>query len=134
MPQTLLMIEDDTRLAGMVVDYLTDAGFDVAHAETAADGLAWLAAHHADLVILDLMLPDGNGLDVCRRIRGSSDLPVVMLTARGDPTDRIVGLELGADDYLPKPFEARELLARIRAVLRRPGGGHRPTAGTLRFG
>ena len=134
MHQTQLMIEDDTRLAGMVVDYLTHAGFDVAHAETAADGLAWLGAHHADLVILDLMLPDGNGLDVCRQIRSGSDLPVVMLTARGDPTDRIVGLELGADDYLPKPFEARELLARIRAVLRRPGGESKRTGATLRFG
>jgi len=135
MQQTLLMIEDDGRLAGMVVDYLTHAGFAVAHAERAADGLAWLAAHRADLVILDLMLPDGNGLDLCRTIRAGSDLPVLMLTARGDPTDRIVGLELGADDYLPKPFEPRELLARIRAVLRRRGGPGSERAGAvLRFG
>ena len=135
MQRTLLMIEDDTRLAGMVVEYLTQAGFNVAHAAGAADGLAWLAAHAADLVILDLMLPDGNGLDLCRTIRAGSDLPVLMLTARGDPTDRIVGLELGADDYLPKPFEPRELLARIRAVLRRQRGAAGERAGALlRFG
>ena len=134
MAQTLLMIEDDARLAGMVVDYLTHSGFDVAHADSASDGLAWLAAHRADLVILDLMLPDGNGLDVCRAIRAGSDLPVLMLTARGDPTDRIVGLELGADDYLPKPFEPRELLARIRAVLRRHAGPNGNAGPIMRFG
>ena len=134
MRQTLLLIEDDGRLAGMVVDYLTRAGFDVAHAAGAADGLAWLASRHADLVILDLMLPDGNGLDLCRTIRAGSDVPVLMLTARGDPADRIVGLELGADDYLPKPFEPRELLARIRAVLRRRDGGSARARALLRFG
>ena len=132
MSPTLLMIEDDTRLAAMVVEYLTHNGFDVAHAGRADEGLAWLAAHRAELVILDLMLPDGDGLDVCRAIRARADTPVLMLTAKGDPTDRVVGLELGADDYLPKPFEPRELLARIRAVLRRRGATH--TAANLRFG
>ena len=139
MTQQLLMIEDDRRLAGMVVDYLTHAGFDVAHAADAAEGLAWLKVHAADLVLLDLMLPDGDGLDVCRRLRADSEVPVIMLTAKGDPTDRVVGLELGADDYLPKPFEPRELLARIRAVLRRHAGNSVGTSGAapqapLRFG
>lgn len=133
MPPQLLMIEDDRRLAGMVIEYFTHAGFDVAHAETAAEGATWLARHAADLVLLDLMLPDGDGLDVCRRIRAASDVPIIMLTARGEPTDRIVGLELGADDYLPKPFEPRELLARVRAVLRRRGGSLAGDA-PLRFG
>ena len=123
MSPTLLMIEDDARLAAMVVDYLTRNGFDVAHAATAAEGLAWLQTHSPNLVILDLMLPDGDGLEVCRAIRGRSDVAIVMLTAKGDPTDRVVGLELGADDYLAKPFEPRELLARIRAVLRRNARG-----------
>lgn len=136
MPQQLLMIEDDRRLAGMVVEYLTHSGFDVAHAESAADGLAWLTTHTADLVLLDLMLPDGDGLDVCRTLRQGSDVPVIMLTAKGDATDRVVGLEIGADDYLPKPFEPRELLARVRAVLRRRSGTLAKSGSTnvLRFG
>ena len=122
--EQLLIIEDDQRLAGMVVDYLQQSGFAVHHAGTAAQGLAHLQSGAAvDLVVLDLMLPDMDGLDVCRRIRSLPaplhNTPVVMLTAKGDPMDRVVGLELGADDYIPKPFEPRELLARIRAVLRR---------------
>jgi len=123
--QQLLMIEDDTRLAQMVGEYLGQAGFAFAHATEGGQGLDALVAKVPDLVILDLMLPDMDGLDVCRRIRGLSGaagrVPVLMLTAKGDPMDRIVGLELGADDYLPKPFEPRELLARIKAVLRRHG-------------
>ena len=122
---TLLMIEDDHRLAHMVVAYLSQSGFDVHHAATGQEGLTYLqhAKQAPDLVLLDLMLPDIDGLEVCRRIRAlggpQRQTPVLMLTAKGDPMDRIVGLELGADDYLPKPFEPRELLARIRAVLRR---------------
>ena len=138
MPRQLLMIEDDRRLASMVVDYLTHAGFDVVHAGSAAEGLSWMAANAPDAVILDLMLPDGDGLDVCRSIRTHSNVPVLMLTAKGDPMDRVVGLELGADDYLPKPFEPRELLARLRAVLRRhdgaAGGNGSATEVPLRFG
>ena len=138
MSPTLLMIEDDARLAAMVVDYLTHNGFDVAHAATAAEGLAWLRTHSPNLVILDLMLPDGDGLEVCRAIRSRSDVAVVMLTAKGDPTDRVVGLELGADDYIAKPFEPRELLARIRAVLRRnargPAVDGQPQPPVQRFG
>ncbi len=125
MPQQLLMIEDDTRLATMVGEYLRQSGYDFAHAATATAGLAALQENPPDLVILDLMLPDMDGLEVCRRIKGqggdAAHTAVLMLTAKGDPMDRIIGLEIGADDYLPKPFEPRELLARIRAVLRRGG-------------
>ncbi|MEJ8825430.1 response regulator transcription factor [Variovorax humicola] len=119
----LLMIEDDARLAQMVSEYLTQSGFGVEHALDGNTGMDLLQEHAPDLVILDLMLPDVDGLEVCRRIRALpgplSKVAVLMLTAKGDPMDRIVGLEIGADDYLPKPFEPRELLARIRAVLRR---------------
>ena len=125
MTQQLLMIEDDTRLASMVGEYLRQSGYGFTHAATGSSGLQALQDSPADLVILDLMLPDMDGLEVCRRIKGqggeAARTAVLMLTAKGDPMDRIVGLEIGADDYLPKPFEPRELLARIRAVLRRGG-------------
>ena len=124
--QQLLMIEDDTRLANMVGEYLRQSGYGFSHEADGASGLAALQASAPDLVILDLMLPDMDGLEVCRRIKSQTNASgenlstaVLMLTAKGDPMDRIVGLEIGADDYLPKPFEPRELLARIRAVLRR---------------
>jgi two-component system phosphate regulon response regulator OmpR len=127
--QQLLMIEDDARLAQMVGEYLERSGFGVTHALDAQAGLALLQEPRSgalpDLVILDLMLPDLDGLEVCRRVRAlpgeGGKVPILMLTAKGDPMDRIVGLELGADDYLPKPFETRELLARVRALLRRLG-------------
>ncbi len=119
----LLMIEDDARLAQMVSEYLTQSGFAVVHASDGLSGIALLQQHAPDLVVLDLMLPDIDGLEVCRRIRALpgalARVSILMLTAKGDPMDRIIGLEIGADDYLPKPFEPRELLARIRAVLRR---------------
>lgn len=139
MVQTVLMIEDDARLAGMVASYLAPQGFAVRHALTARDGIAMLQREpDVRLVLLDLMLPDADGLDVCRRIRVLDaplcTLPIVMLTAKGDPLDRVVGLEIGADDYLPKPFEPRELLARLRAVLRRPPMATGPAARLLRFG
>ncbi|WP_222622321.1 response regulator transcription factor [Ramlibacter albus] len=140
--QQLLMIEDDARLAQMVGEYLERSGFGVTHALDARAGMAVLqeppAGASPDLVILDLMLPDMDGLEVCRRVRSlpgeAGKVPVLMLTAKGDPMDRIVGLELGADDYLPKPFEPRELLARIRAILRRKGEGGQPSAKVMRFG
>ncbi len=132
MATPILLIEDDRRLAEMVSAYLGEAGFSVSVAGDGRSGLARLAAEPFDALVLDLMLPDMDGLEVCRRLRALSDIPVLMLTARGDAMDRVVGLEIGADDYLPKPFEPRELLARLRAVLRRRD---RPRSATvLRFG
>jgi DNA-binding response OmpR family regulator len=131
--ERLLLIEDDTPLAEMVRDYLGEAGFRVSRAENARAGLAMEAREAFDAVLLDLMLPDIDGLEVCRQIRRrGSQIPILMLTARGDATDRVVGLEMGADDYLPKPFEPRELLARLRAILRRGRGGG--ASDVLRFG
>ncbi len=133
----ILMIEDDARLAEMVATYLRQAGFAVSHREDGASGIAALRQEPADLILLDLMLPDGDGLDVFRRIRALPDAaartPVIMLTAKGDPMDRVVGLEIGAEDYVSKPFEPRELLARIRVVLRRGVGAATP-GDILRFG
>jgi len=128
----VLIIEDDSRLAEMVQHYLGAAGFRVDRAADGRSGLALAARDHFDAVILDLMLPDMDGLDVCRAMRARSSLPILMLTARGDAMDRVIGLEIGADDYLPKPFEPRELLARLRAILRRSRGGEQPDV--LRFG
>jgi two-component system, OmpR family, phosphate regulon response regulator OmpR len=131
--QRVLLVEDDARLAGMVSEYLGAAGFRIVVAPSGTAALERLARDTFDALILDLMLPDLDGLEVCRSVRSrSSSLPILMLTARGDAADRIVGLELGADDYLPKPFEPRELLARLRAILRR--GHAAPGAGPLVFG
>ena len=124
MAERILIVEDDPRLATMLCEYLGEAGFRVDLAAFGAAALERLSTSAFDAVVLDLMLPDIDGLDVCRQLRAKSDTPVLMLTARGGATDRIVGLELGADDYLPKPFEPRELLARLRAILRRRGGAH----------
>jgi DNA-binding response OmpR family regulator len=137
MNQRLLVIEDDTRLAAMLTDYLRQNGYQVVHAPDAQRGLAALHSDSFDLLLLDLMLPDADGLELCRRLRGESNgkpaVPIIMVTAKGDPTDRVVGLELGADDYVAKPFEPRELLARIRAVLRRSSSVS-ADSGVLRFG
>ncbi|AZN35077.1 response regulator [Iodobacter ciconiae] len=119
MSRQLLLIDDDERLTAMLAEYLRQQGFAVEVAHDGKRGLAALASRSFDALILDLMLPDADGLDLCRQIRQTQALPILMLTARGDVTDRIVGLELGADDYLAKPFDARELLARLRAILRR---------------
>ena len=143
MEERLLMIEDDRRLAQMIGQYLGQSGYAVTHAPDAQSGLAQLQGKTSSepppsLVILDLMLPDMDGLEVCRRIRAlpgtAAQTPVLMLTAKGDPMDRIIGLEIGADDYLPKPFEPRELLARVRAVMRRHGPGAGANGKTLAFG
>ena len=138
MHERVLLIEDDARLAGMLTEYLGKAGFHVLHAEDGARGLARHERESVDVVILDLMLPDSDGLEICRQMRSRSDTPILMLTARGDPMDRVVGLEMGADDYLPKPFDPRELLARLRAILRRSRAGLRsgPSASpdVLRYG
>lgn len=115
----LLMIDDDEALTALVREYFVDNGIDLDARHSATEGLRQLADAEYNAVILDVMLPDGDGFDVCRRIRATSQIPIIMLTARGDEMDRIVGLEIGADDYLGKPFNPRELLARIRAVIRR---------------
>jgi DNA-binding response OmpR family regulator len=132
MTARVLLVEDDARLATMVADYLGEAGFRVVVAATGKAATQAIGTEGFDLVILDLMLPDADGLDLCRSIRARSDIPMLMLTARGDPLDRVVGLELGADDYLPKPFEPRELLARLRAILRRRNTP--ASSDVLRFG
>jgi two-component system phosphate regulon response regulator OmpR len=131
----LLLIDDDARLTAMVGDYLRNAGFEVDTAGSLLAGRQRLAAGAYDALVLDLMLPDGDGLDLTRELRAEARtrrLPLLMLTARGEPMDRILGLEIGADDYLPKPFEPRELLARVKALLRRAA----PDASdeVLRFG
>jgi len=128
----ILLIEDDPRLAEMVKNYLGEAGFAVTVSSLGMAGIALEARETFDALVLDLMLPDMDGLEVCRRIRAHSQTPILMLTARGDAMDRVVGLELGADDYLPKPFEPREMLARLRAILRRRGREQR--VDVLRFG
>ena len=132
MTDRILLIEDDARLAEMVRDYLGEAGFRVVRAASGGAGLALHGREAFDAIILDLMLPDMDGLEVCRQVRIRAATPILMLTARGDAMDRVIGLEMGADDYLPKPFEPRELLARLKAILRR-GAGPR-TADILRFG
>jgi DNA-binding response OmpR family regulator len=133
MGHRILMIEDDKELSGMLADYLAGAGLELCARPDARSGMAELESRPFDALILDVMLPDLDGFEVCRRVRSSSNLPILMLTARGEETDRIVGLELGADDYLPKPFNPRELLARLRAILRRSGAA-RSASAVLRFG
>ena len=134
MAERILLVEDDPRLAEMLCEYLGQAGFRMTVAPLGATALEQLESKEYDAVVLDLMLPDMDGLDVCRQVRTHSDTPVLMLTARGDAIDRIIGLELGADDYLPKPFEPRELLARLRAILRRRTPGKPAAERPLRFG
>jgi len=138
MSARILVLEDDRRLAAMLLEYLAKAGFAVAAETSGSKALARLQGGGFDALVLDLMLPDLDGLDVCRQLRADERLrrlPIVMLTARGDTADRIVGLELGADDYLTKPFEPRELVARLRAVLRRGAAGIAHDARPmLRFG
>ncbi|MEW7006318.1 MULTISPECIES: response regulator [unclassified Lentilitoribacter] len=119
MPQSILIIEDDNRLAEMVHDYLESNGYAVEIAPNGVTGISKQNDQKFDAIILDLMLPDIDGLEICRIIKSSSDVPIIMLTAKGEPMDRVVGLELGADDYMGKPFEPRELLARLRAITRR---------------
>ena len=136
MSERVLIIDDDERLSAMLAEYLGARGFECHQRGDARTGLAALAQHELDAVVLDVMLPDVDGFEVCRQIRAKSDVAIVMLTGRGEETDRIVGLELGADDYLPKPFNPRELLARLRAVLRRrrPSNAAVQESNVLRFG
>ncbi len=131
----LLVIDDDTRLRELLRRYLTEQGFRVSTAENAAAARARLASMEFDLIVLDLMMPGESGLDFTSALRRESAVPILMLTAMGEPEDRILGLERGADDYLPKPFEPRELLARIRTVLRRaPQPAAAPVPDQVRFG
>ena len=126
----ILLVEDEDSIAEPLLEGLRREGFDV---DRAATGAAALAAEPADCVLLDLRLPDVDGYEVCRSLRDRSDVPIIMVSARGEEVDRVIGLELGADDYLPKPFGLRELVARIHAVTRRSGGGRREE-GPIRVG
>src|ERR1700688_1312556 len=134
MAERILLVEDDSRLAEMLSEYLGQAGFLITVAPLGATALERLSGAEYGAIVLDLTLPDMDGLDLCRQVRAKSDTPVLMLTGRGDAIDRIVGLELGADDYLPKPFEPRELLARLRAILRRRAPGKATGEQVLHFG
>ncbi len=133
--ETILVIEDEDAISSFVAAYLRKDGFDVVGTASGREALRLVRANQPSLVILDLMLPDLDGLEVCRRIRETSDLPILMLTARDDDLDKIAGLDAGADDYLTKPFNPRELVARVRAILRR-SGSERPhgEARTLEHG
>jgi two-component system, OmpR family, alkaline phosphatase synthesis response regulator PhoP len=117
--QTVLVVEDETSIASFVALYLKNAGYRIQTAGTGREALERVAAEKPSLIVLDLMLPDVDGLEVCRRIRRTSDVPILMLTARDEDVDKIIGLEVGADDYLTKPFNPRELVARVKSILRR---------------
>jgi DNA-binding response OmpR family regulator len=119
--QTVLVVEDEASIASFVSLYLRNAGYAVRTAATGREALSQFSTQPPDLIVLDLMLPDVDGVEVCRRIRKTSDVPVLMLTARDEDVDKIIGLEVGADDYLTKPFNPRELVARVKAILRRAG-------------
>jgi len=138
-PESLLLVDDDQRLRQLLAEYLRSEGFEVTEAGDGRQLSAALDRGHFDLIVLDLMMPGEDGLSLCRKLRGQGlETPIVMLTAKGDEIDRIVGLELGADDYLPKPCNPRELLARVRAVLRRqrlgPASAPRADEGLVSFG
>ena len=131
--RTILLVEDETSITEPLAEALRSEGFDTQVAGTVAEALE-LARREPDLVLLDVMLPDGSGFDVCRELRTRSQVPIIMLTARGEEADRVVGLELGADDYVVKPFSAREVVARVRAVLRRTAVSTEPGQGPLAVG
>jgi two-component system response regulator BaeR len=115
----ILIVEDEAKLARVLADYLSDAGFHSTCLDNGRDVIPWVKAHLPDLILLDLMLPGMNGIDICRTLRGFSHVPIIMVTARVEEVDRLLGLELGADDYICKPFSPREVMARVRSVLRR---------------
>ncbi|MBI3609196.1 MAG: response regulator transcription factor [Nitrospirae bacterium] len=131
MPKKIIMIEDEPDIIGLVTHYLEKEGYRVTAVRDGAKGLQQIKAGPPDLLILDLMLPEMDGLEICRRVRADSKtaaLPIIMLTAKGEETDRVVGLEVGADDYLTKPFSPKELVARVKALLRRTAPPERPVA------
>jgi DNA-binding response OmpR family regulator len=131
---TVLLVEDDARLARLTADYLTRSGCVVTTVTDGNRGLSELRTHRFDIVLLDVMLPGRGGLEICREARQFTDVPIILVTARGEEADRVLGLELGADDYMVKPFSPRELLARIQAHLRRARGQVGPSQRTLRVG
>ncbi|NMO21336.1 response regulator transcription factor [Pyxidicoccus fallax] len=130
----VLLVEDDERLARLTSRYLQEHGVVVTVAASGTDALVEASRHAFDVVLLDLMLPGRDGLEVCRELRGRTDVPIIMVTARGEEADRVLGLETGADDYLPKPYSSRELLARIRAQVRRARGKAGPTSQPVHVG
>jgi two-component system response regulator BaeR len=131
MSSRILIVEDEEKLAGLLRDYLTQEGFEVAMLHRGDEVEDWVRAHGTDLVLLDLMLPGKNGLDVCKALRAFADVSIIMVTARVDEIDRLLGLELGADDYICKPFSPREVVARVKAVLRRTRRGEAAPDGGL---
>jgi DNA-binding response OmpR family regulator len=132
--QTVLIVEDEESIASFVSLYLKKAGYDVRQATTGAQALAETEASKPALIILDLMLPDADGIDICRRIRRQADIPILMLTARDEDIDKIIGLEVGADDYMTKPFNPRELVARVKSILRRAGERKTTESAQMRHG
>lgn len=129
----VLLIDDDEKLAPLLQEYCARYDINVASELSPSAGLVQLASSHFDAVILDVMLPEMDGFEVCRKIRAQSEIPVIMLTARGEVTDRVVGLEIGADDYLPKPFDPRELVARLNTIVKRKGSTASSDDESLRF-
>ena len=129
MPDRVLIVEDEAKLAGLMRDYLAQEGFEVTVLHRGDEVEPWVRSHPVDLVLLDLMLPGKSGLEVCKALRGATDVAIVMVTARVDEIDRLLGLELGADDYICKPFSPREVVARVKAVLRRSRRGERAPEG-----
>jgi len=130
----VLIVEDEVKLAGLLRDYLAQEGFEVTVLHRGDEVEAWMKTHEVELVLLDLMLPGKNGLDVCRALRATTDVAIIMVTARVEEIDRLLGLELGADDYICKPFSPREVVARVKAVLRRAKRGERAVEGNERAG
>jgi DNA-binding response OmpR family regulator len=130
--EKILIIDDDEKLIRLLTNYLTGFGYEVSGYTSPSSGLQKIRSANPDIVILDIMLPEMDGFSVCREIRKNYSIPIIMLTARGDVTDRIVGLEVGADDYLPKPFEPRELVARIQSIMRRISNQNN-TPSTIKF-
>jgi DNA-binding response OmpR family regulator len=126
--QTVLVVEDESSIASFVALYLKNAGYSVSIVATGKEALSHVEGERPDLIVLDLMLPDVDGIEVCRRIRQDSDVPILMLTARDEDVDKIIGLEVGADDYLTKPFNPRELVARVKSILRRSTPDRREVA------
>jgi DNA-binding response OmpR family regulator len=132
MPKKILLVDDEPEILEICRDYLKASGYDVVTAKDGAQGLSFARREKPDLIVLDLMMPEMDGLDVCRAIRRESNVPIIMLTARVEETDKLIGLEIGADDYITKPFSPRELVARVKVILRRVSGD--ATAEMIRVG